>query len=153
MHALIMPDNGVRRERRRGWPASSFATLRRGRSENPCGSIRVTSLCYIGGMHAAHRVAEEYIYIYRGAAAALTSHTWVTPRNYYYYYHYLFNDPLLRYSVERSGGGWHSTCSSTGPVKRSSPGTRVSWRNRSEPPRACGFRKSYSAYPNKRACG
>ena len=66
VHALIMPDNGGQKRTakvgERCWPASSFATLRRGRSENPCGSVRVTSLCYMhGGLHG---VAEEYIYIY-----------------------------------------------------------------------------------------
>ena len=68
VHAPIMPDNGGQKRTakvgERCWPASSFATLRRGRSENPCGSVRVTSLCYMhGGLHG---VAEEYIYIYVG---------------------------------------------------------------------------------------
>lgn len=60
MHALIMADIGVRRERRKGWRTllAVIRDLRRGRSENPCGSVRITSLCYIGGVHG---VGEEYI--------------------------------------------------------------------------------------------
>lgn len=74
MHALIMADIGVRRERRKGWRTllAVIRDLRRGRSEKPCGSVAspasVTSVACTG--------LEKNIY--RGAA--LTS--WVATTIY-----------------------------------------------------------------------